>query len=104
MGQLDPEVHEQMSRSSGQSEARSRVFKSPSKLGTHLSTHCTKSLDSHVVADGGLLLGLTHQLRASRLSDDIRCSLIGFSAKGTAMPTCGKLINGYLLYTALVGL
>ncbi|GFW83416.1 hypothetical protein TNCV_2545141 [Trichonephila clavipes] len=33
-------VHEQMSRSSGQSEARPPAFKSPSKLGTHLSTHC----------------------------------------------------------------
>ncbi|GFV43561.1 hypothetical protein TNCV_1690051 [Trichonephila clavipes] len=29
-----------MSRSSGQSEARPTVFKSSSKLGTHLSTHC----------------------------------------------------------------
>ncbi|GFU92321.1 hypothetical protein TNCV_1339021 [Trichonephila clavipes] len=27
----------------GQSEARPPVFKSPSKLGTHLSTHCTNS-------------------------------------------------------------
>ncbi|GFX80710.1 hypothetical protein TNCV_758171 [Trichonephila clavipes] len=29
-----------MSQSGGQSEARPPVFKSPSKLGTHLSTHC----------------------------------------------------------------
>ncbi|GFW88757.1 uncharacterized protein TNCV_4972501 [Trichonephila clavipes] len=29
-----------MSRSGGQSEARPPMFKSPSKLGTHLSTHC----------------------------------------------------------------
>ncbi|GFX78249.1 hypothetical protein TNCV_5135961 [Trichonephila clavipes] len=29
-----------MSRSSGQSEVRLAVFKSPSKLGTHLPTHC----------------------------------------------------------------
>ncbi|GFT83628.1 hypothetical protein TNCV_2825701 [Trichonephila clavipes] len=26
----------------GQSEARSPMFKSPSKLGTHLSTHCSR--------------------------------------------------------------
>ncbi|GFX18232.1 hypothetical protein TNCV_4305341 [Trichonephila clavipes] len=31
-----------MSRSDGQSEVRPPVFKSPSKLGTHLSTHCSK--------------------------------------------------------------
>ncbi|GFX25051.1 hypothetical protein TNCV_4260181 [Trichonephila clavipes] len=31
-------VHEQISRSGDQSEARPPVFKSPSKLGTHLST------------------------------------------------------------------
>ncbi|GFX29324.1 hypothetical protein TNCV_3218581 [Trichonephila clavipes] len=31
---LGAEVHEQMSRSGGQSEARPPVFKSPSKLGT----------------------------------------------------------------------
>ncbi|GFY27165.1 hypothetical protein TNCV_2067861 [Trichonephila clavipes] len=30
-----------MPRSGGQSEARPPVFKSPNKLGTHLSTHCT---------------------------------------------------------------
>ncbi|GFV44710.1 hypothetical protein TNCV_212631 [Trichonephila clavipes] len=31
-----------MPRSGGQSEARSPVFKSPSKPGTHLSTHCSR--------------------------------------------------------------
>ncbi|GFX07668.1 hypothetical protein TNCV_4159371 [Trichonephila clavipes] len=31
-----------MSRSGGQSEARPPEFKSPNKLGTQLSTHCTK--------------------------------------------------------------
>ncbi|GFV66696.1 hypothetical protein TNCV_2595161 [Trichonephila clavipes] len=31
-----------MSRSDGQSEARPPVFKSPSKLGTPLSTHCSR--------------------------------------------------------------
>ncbi|GFT22464.1 hypothetical protein TNCV_3274291 [Trichonephila clavipes] len=31
-----------MSRSDGQSEAEPPVFKSPSKLGTHLSTHCSR--------------------------------------------------------------
>ncbi|GFX96101.1 hypothetical protein TNCV_2289911 [Trichonephila clavipes] len=36
------DVHEQMSRSGGQFEARPSVFKSPSKLGTHLSTHCSR--------------------------------------------------------------
>ncbi|GFV69604.1 uncharacterized protein TNCV_4507191 [Trichonephila clavipes] len=40
--QLGAEVHEQMSRSGGPSEARSPVFKPPSKLGTHLSTHCSR--------------------------------------------------------------
>ncbi|GFX05185.1 uncharacterized protein TNCV_1958411 [Trichonephila clavipes] len=39
---LGAEVQEQMSRSGGQSEARLPVLKSPSKLGTHLSTHCSK--------------------------------------------------------------
>ncbi|GFW30515.1 hypothetical protein TNCV_454531 [Trichonephila clavipes] len=40
---LGAEVHEQMSRSGDQSEARPPVFKSPSKLGIliHLSTHCS---------------------------------------------------------------
>ncbi|GFW98993.1 hypothetical protein TNCV_1782121 [Trichonephila clavipes] len=37
---MGAEVHEQMSQSGGQSEARPPVFKSPSKLSTHLSTHC----------------------------------------------------------------
>ncbi|GFX24357.1 hypothetical protein TNCV_421581 [Trichonephila clavipes] len=32
-----------MSRLGGQSEARPPVFKSPSKLGTHLLTHCCYS-------------------------------------------------------------
>ncbi|GFU70593.1 uncharacterized protein TNCV_2971531 [Trichonephila clavipes] len=41
-GQLDTEVHDQMSRSGGQSEARSPVFKSSGKLGTHLSTHAVR--------------------------------------------------------------
>ncbi|GFX50041.1 hypothetical protein TNCV_2375301 [Trichonephila clavipes] len=37
-----------MSRSGGQSEARPPVFKSPSKLGTHLSTHCSRDeRDTH---------------------------------------------------------
>ncbi|GFV22466.1 hypothetical protein TNCV_2839221 [Trichonephila clavipes] len=31
-----------MSRSDGQSEVRPPVFKSPSKLGTHLSTQCRR--------------------------------------------------------------
>ncbi|GFX03415.1 hypothetical protein TNCV_4634271 [Trichonephila clavipes] len=31
-----------MSRSGGQSEVRHPVFKSPNKLGTHLSTHCSR--------------------------------------------------------------
>ncbi|GFS81756.1 uncharacterized protein TNCV_2706941 [Trichonephila clavipes] len=39
---LNAEVHEQMSRSGGQSEARSAKFKSPRNLGTHLSTHCSR--------------------------------------------------------------
>ncbi|GFW08149.1 uncharacterized protein TNCV_2979161 [Trichonephila clavipes] len=39
---LGAEVHEQMSRSGGQSEVRPPVLKSPSKLGTHLSTHCSR--------------------------------------------------------------
>ncbi|GFV96844.1 hypothetical protein TNCV_4350571 [Trichonephila clavipes] len=37
---MGAETHERMSRSDGQSEARPSVFKSPSKLSTHLSTHC----------------------------------------------------------------
>ncbi|GFW42350.1 uncharacterized protein TNCV_239471 [Trichonephila clavipes] len=36
------EVHKHMSRSGGQSEAKPPVFKSPSKLGTHLSTYCSR--------------------------------------------------------------
>ncbi|GFY26051.1 hypothetical protein TNCV_1918011 [Trichonephila clavipes] len=38
-----------MSRSSGQSETRLPVFKSPSKRGTHLSTQCSRdeSLSRH---------------------------------------------------------
>ncbi|GFU62555.1 hypothetical protein TNCV_1313911 [Trichonephila clavipes] len=39
---LGAEVHEQMSRSGGQSEVRTPVFLSPSKLGTHLSIHCSR--------------------------------------------------------------
>ncbi|GFW99598.1 hypothetical protein TNCV_3418311 [Trichonephila clavipes] len=35
-------MYEQMSRSGGQSEARLPVFKFPSKLDTHLSTHCSR--------------------------------------------------------------
>ncbi|GFS82970.1 hypothetical protein TNCV_1568431 [Trichonephila clavipes] len=42
MRQLDAKVHDQMSRSGGQSEARQPVFKSQSKLGAHLSTHCSR--------------------------------------------------------------
>ncbi|GFW13005.1 uncharacterized protein TNCV_3329371 [Trichonephila clavipes] len=34
-------VHEQMSRFGGLSEERPSVFKTPSKLGTHLSTQCS---------------------------------------------------------------
>ncbi|GFX85353.1 retrovirus-related Pol polyprotein from transposon opus [Trichonephila clavipes] len=37
----DSEVHEQMSRFGGLSEERPSVFKTPSKLGTHLSTQCS---------------------------------------------------------------
>ncbi|GFV38728.1 hypothetical protein TNCV_4420961 [Trichonephila clavipes] len=37
-------MHERMSRSGGQSEARPPLLKSPSKLDTHLSTHCTVGL------------------------------------------------------------
>ncbi|GFX17815.1 hypothetical protein TNCV_2292641 [Trichonephila clavipes] len=39
---LGAEVHEQMSRSGGQPEARPPVFKRPSMLDTHLSTHCSR--------------------------------------------------------------
>ncbi|GFW37587.1 hypothetical protein TNCV_861921 [Trichonephila clavipes] len=39
-GPLEAEVHEQMSRSSDQSEARDPSVLSPSKLGTPLSTLC----------------------------------------------------------------
>ncbi|GFX42606.1 uncharacterized protein TNCV_261411 [Trichonephila clavipes] len=35
-------VHEQMSRSGGQSDERPPVFKSPRKLGTHLLTTCSR--------------------------------------------------------------
>ncbi|GFV42998.1 uncharacterized protein TNCV_3680231 [Trichonephila clavipes] len=38
---MDAEVHEQMSRLGGQSAARSPEFKSSSKLGIHLLTHCS---------------------------------------------------------------
>ncbi|GFW17746.1 uncharacterized protein TNCV_2653031 [Trichonephila clavipes] len=41
-GPIGAEVHEQMSQSGGQSEARPPVFKSPSKLGFLLSTHCSR--------------------------------------------------------------
>ncbi|GFV61821.1 hypothetical protein TNCV_4164791 [Trichonephila clavipes] len=37
---MDAEVHEQMSRFGGLSEERPSVFKTPSKLGSHLSTQC----------------------------------------------------------------
>ncbi|GFT23686.1 hypothetical protein TNCV_3511521 [Trichonephila clavipes] len=40
--QFGAEVHELMSRSGGQFEARPPVFKSPSKLGTSLLTHCSR--------------------------------------------------------------
>ncbi|GFU27000.1 uncharacterized protein TNCV_1151611 [Trichonephila clavipes] len=40
-GPLGAEVHEQMSRFGGMSEERPSVFKTPSKLVTHLSTHCS---------------------------------------------------------------
>ncbi|GFW14216.1 hypothetical protein TNCV_3548051 [Trichonephila clavipes] len=41
----------------GQSEARLPVFKSPSKLGIHLATHCSKGLDApHLVQLIGLKL------------------------------------------------
>ncbi|GFW75296.1 uncharacterized protein TNCV_4189511 [Trichonephila clavipes] len=39
---LGSEMLEQMPRSGGHSEERTPVFKSPSKLGTHLSTHCSR--------------------------------------------------------------
>ncbi|GFX09862.1 hypothetical protein TNCV_3565401 [Trichonephila clavipes] len=38
---LGAEVHEQMSQFGGLSEERPSVFKTPSKLGTHLSTQCS---------------------------------------------------------------
>ncbi|GFT67536.1 hypothetical protein TNCV_2361341 [Trichonephila clavipes] len=38
---LGAEVHEQVSRSGDQSQTRCLVFKSPMKLGTHLSIHCS---------------------------------------------------------------
>ncbi|GFV34408.1 transposable element Tc3 transposase [Trichonephila clavipes] len=38
---LDNVVQSMVSRSGGQSEAKPPVFKSPSKLGTHLSTRCS---------------------------------------------------------------
>ncbi|GFV17918.1 hypothetical protein TNCV_4601101 [Trichonephila clavipes] len=38
---IDAEVHEQMSRFGGLSEERPSVFKTRSKLGTHLSTQCS---------------------------------------------------------------
>ncbi|GFU20026.1 hypothetical protein TNCV_1191701 [Trichonephila clavipes] len=38
---LVAEVHGQMSRIGGLSEERPSVFKTPSKLGTHLSTQCS---------------------------------------------------------------
>ncbi|GFT60878.1 hypothetical protein TNCV_3616041 [Trichonephila clavipes] len=42
-----------MSRSGGQFEARPPVFKSPRKLGTHLSTHCMVSeADCYAVGHG----------------------------------------------------
>ncbi|GFX43215.1 hypothetical protein TNCV_2389231 [Trichonephila clavipes] len=37
-----------MFRSGGQSESRFPVFKSPSMLGTHLSTHCSRDERNHV--------------------------------------------------------
>ncbi|GFT75193.1 uncharacterized protein TNCV_2245291 [Trichonephila clavipes] len=39
---MGTEMHEQMSQSGDQSEARPPVFKSPSKLGTLLATHCSR--------------------------------------------------------------
>ncbi|GFX68546.1 uncharacterized protein TNCV_1799591 [Trichonephila clavipes] len=45
-----------MSRSGGQTEARPLVFKSPSKLDTHLSTHCTTRgllATDHVILNHG---------------------------------------------------
>ncbi|GFV26584.1 hypothetical protein TNCV_1278511 [Trichonephila clavipes] len=39
---LGAEVHDQMSGSDGQSVAKPSVFKSPSKLDTHLSTHYSR--------------------------------------------------------------
>ncbi|GFW93123.1 hypothetical protein TNCV_3888641 [Trichonephila clavipes] len=38
---LGAEVHDQMSRLGGLSEVRPQVFKTQSKLGTHLSTYCS---------------------------------------------------------------
>ncbi|GFT62724.1 hypothetical protein TNCV_3145971 [Trichonephila clavipes] len=38
---IDAEVHEQMSRFGGSSEERPSVFKTRSKLGTHLSSQCS---------------------------------------------------------------
>ncbi|GFW12361.1 hypothetical protein TNCV_816161 [Trichonephila clavipes] len=39
---MGAEMHEKMSRSGGQSEARPPELKPPSKLGTHLSIHCSR--------------------------------------------------------------
>ncbi|GFV78672.1 hypothetical protein TNCV_1889772 [Trichonephila clavipes] len=52
-GPLGAEVHEQLSRSGGQFEVRPPVFKPPSKLGTHLSTHCSKDEGRNGLAQPG---------------------------------------------------
>ncbi|GFU98778.1 mariner Mos1 transposase [Trichonephila clavipes] len=49
---LSAEVHEQISRSGGQSEARPPVFKSLSKLGTHLLSHCRKDEGLQLFKEG----------------------------------------------------
>ncbi|GFW35394.1 uncharacterized protein TNCV_2611931 [Trichonephila clavipes] len=52
---LGAELHEQMSRSGGQSDARPPVFKSPSKLDTHLPTHYSRDERlSHLVQVGNI--------------------------------------------------
>ncbi|GFW81270.1 hypothetical protein TNCV_376181 [Trichonephila clavipes] len=48
---MGTEVHEQLSRSGGESEAILTVFNSPSKLGTHLSTHCRRSRKISISAE-----------------------------------------------------
>ncbi|GFU67348.1 hypothetical protein TNCV_1746381 [Trichonephila clavipes] len=59
---LGAEVHEHMFRSVGQSEARSPVFKSSNKVGTHLSTHCKTQ---EFVSQGGYGQLMAYSLQTS---------------------------------------